>query len=111
MYFSTFPGEPLRGMGRSTFWFDAPCRHSHHRVDSPCPSGDITDRSWWLACEGRINQESLHELHEAQKKAGTEEEMIEDNLGEGHLHRETEKVIDDHTDVGLDARYLDMITD
>ena len=66
---------------------------------------------WGILTEDRINQESLHELHEAQKKAGTEEDMIEDNLGEGHLHRETEKVIDDYTDVGLDARYLDMITD
>ena len=49
---------------------------------------------WGILTEDRINQESLHELHEAQKKAGTEEDMIEDNLGEGHLHRETEKVIE-----------------
>ena len=38
-FLSFIIGEPLCGLGRSTFWTDAPSGYSYYRVDSPCSSG------------------------------------------------------------------------
>ena len=83
-------------MGRSPFRADAPCGHSHRWLDTPRSSGltkyvlkggfedggdcdDLIDQK---------NQESLHELHEAEMKADVEVEM-----DESRPHREpVEKV-------------------
>ena len=83
-------------MGRSPFRADAPCGHSHRWLDTPRSSGltkyvlkggfedggdcdDLIDQK---------NQESLHELHEAEMKADAEVEM-----DESRPHREpAEKV-------------------
>ena len=38
-FLSLIVGEPLCGLGRSTFWTDAPSGYSYYRVDTPCSSG------------------------------------------------------------------------
>ena len=86
------PDEPLRGMGRSPFWADAPRGHSHRWLDSPRSSGFLKCSSSGLEggsnCDDRIDQESLHELHKAGKQADSEVEMDESrHHGEPAAHK------------------------